>query len=72
MDLKPLHAKIGQTDPGEWFFRTRAHQGGIAERQKMIDRTSNLSISRQAELLGFSRGNLTRVVHSSHSYSLGS
>ncbi len=40
------------------LFRTRAHQGGIAERKEMINRNSNssISISRQAELLGFSRG----------------
>jgi putative transposase len=40
------------------FFRRRAHQGGIAERKAMIDRESKLSISRQAALLGVSRGSV--------------
>jgi len=37
IDVKSLHAKM-QTDTGERFFRSRAHQGGIAERKAMIDR----------------------------------
>src|SRR5271163_4532838 len=41
---------------GERFFRRGAHQGGIAERKAMIDREHDLSISRQAEALGVSRG----------------
>src|SRR5215207_58342 len=43
-------------DAGERFFRGRAHQGGIAERKAMIDRDGQLSIKRQAQLLGISRG----------------
>uniref|UniRef100_UPI002362872D IS3 family transposase n=1 Tax=Brucella intermedia TaxID=94625 RepID=UPI002362872D len=35
-----------------------AQQGGIAERKEMIDREHKLSISRQAKLLGFSRGSV--------------
>ncbi|NDD13727.1 MAG: hypothetical protein EB072_14040, partial [Betaproteobacteria bacterium] len=31
------------------------HQGGIAERRQMIDRSHKLSVSRQASLLGISR-----------------
>jgi putative transposase len=36
--------------------RTRAHQGGIAERKAMIERDHALPITRQAQLLGMSRG----------------
>src|SRR5271167_1449713 len=45
-----------RADLGERFFRRGAHQGGIAERKAMIDREHDLSISRQAEALGVSRG----------------
>jgi len=41
---------------GDQFFRTRAHQGGVAERRQMIDRSHPLSVKRQAELLNISRG----------------
>ena len=41
---------------GDKLFRNSAHQGGIVERKAMINRNSELSITRQAELLGFSRG----------------
>ena len=37
-------------------MRGGAHQGGIAERKTMIDRDHKLSITRQAQLLGMSRG----------------
>ena len=37
-------------------LKRRAHQGGIAERRQMIDRSHKLSVSRQASLLGISRG----------------
>ncbi|HEC5230015.1 TPA: IS3 family transposase [Pseudomonas aeruginosa] len=58
VDLSPLHAKIGQLALENGFFRTRAHQGGIAERKAMIDRSHRLSVSRQAQLLGISRGSV--------------
>src|SRR5690606_31527889 len=45
-------------DAGERFFRRRAHQGGIAERKAMIDRTHELAVKRQAELLNISRGSV--------------
>lgn len=38
------------------LFRNSARMRGIAERKEMINRNSKLNISRQAELLGFSRG----------------
>src|ERR1700733_10250384 len=41
---------------GERFFGRRAHQGGLAERKAMIDRTHVLPISRQAKVLNISRG----------------
>jgi putative transposase len=56
VDLKTLHAKIGQLILENDFFRRRAHQGGIAECKKMIDPTHDLSIKRQAQLAGISRG----------------
>src|SRR5258705_3735349 len=40
------------------FFRGCAHQGGIAERKAMIDREHDLSITKQAEVLEISRGNV--------------
>ncbi|MGB7300591.1 MAG: IS3 family transposase [Burkholderiaceae bacterium] len=55
-DLKELHAKIGQQALEIGFFKRRAHQGGIAERKAMIDRTHKLPVTRQAELLNISRG----------------
>ncbi len=56
VDLGPLHKKIGQQALEIDFFGMRAHQGGIAERRQMIDRTHPLSVSRQAQLLNISRG----------------
>ena len=55
MDVKTLHAKIGELTL-KTIFRTRAHQGGIAERKAMIDREHKLPISQQAKVLGISRG----------------
>lgn len=56
VDVKTLHAKIGN-----WRWRTifvgRAGEGrSVVERKKMIDRTVKLSVSRQAVVLGISRG----------------
>src|SRR5262249_18231288 len=47
-----------RADAGERFFRRSAHQGGIAERKAMIDRTHDLPISKQAEALNISRGSV--------------
>ncbi|MGH8441087.1 MAG: IS3 family transposase [Pseudomonas sp.] len=54
-DLKVLHAKIGQLALENGFFRRRAHQGGIAERKAMINRTHDLPIVRQCQILELSR-----------------
>ncbi len=43
VDLKALHAKIGHS---RW--RMIYYQGGNAERKKMIDRTHELPVKRQA------------------------
>ena len=56
VDQAPPHAKIGQLALENDFFGARAHQGGIAERKDMIDRDHTLPITRQAQLLGMSRG----------------
>ena len=43
------------TDLGERFFRKRAHQGGPAERKEMIDRTHDLPVTRQCQILKLAR-----------------
>src|SRR5512141_19610 len=43
------------TGAGERFFRRGAHQGGLAERNAMIDRTHPLSVVRQCQLLEVAR-----------------
>ncbi|MBM9606727.1 IS3 family transposase [Desulfopila inferna] len=58
VDLKTLHAKIGQLTLENDFLGRCAHQGGIAERKAMIDRTHSLSIKRQAQIVGISRGSV--------------
>nr|WP_323772525.1 IS3 family transposase [Antarctobacter sp.] len=58
VDVKTLHAKIGELTLEKDFLQ-RARQGGtVAERKKMIDRTAKLSLSRQARVLGISRGSI--------------
>ncbi|TXC62100.1 IS3 family transposase [Piscinibacter aquaticus] len=56
VDLKALHAKIGQLALENDFLGRRAQQGRVAERKAMIDRDHRLPVKRQAELLGISRG----------------
>ncbi|MGZ8245663.1 IS3 family transposase [Methylomagnum sp.] len=56
VDLKALHAKIGQQALENRFFIRRARQGRKAERKAIIDRDHDVSLTRQAELLGISRG----------------
>ncbi|MBL9058416.1 MAG: IS3 family transposase [Mangrovicoccus sp.] len=59
VDVKSLHAKIGELTLENGFFVRRARQGGsVAERKTMIDRDHGLSISRQAKTLGISRGSV--------------
>ncbi|MBK9111349.1 MAG: IS3 family transposase [Nitrospira sp.] len=54
-DLKTLHAKIGQLALENGFFSRGAHQGGLAERKAMIDRTHQLPVRRQCQLLKLAR-----------------
>ena len=56
VDLKVLHAKIGQLALENDFFEGRAHQGRHAERKAMIDHNHPLSITRQAKIANISRG----------------
>ncbi|WP_281927849.1 IS3 family transposase [Methylocystis iwaonis] len=58
VDLKGLHAKIGELTLENGFFVRRAHKSGIAERKKMIDRDHDLSIARQAKALGVARSSV--------------
>nr|WP_244832204.1 IS3 family transposase [Caballeronia sp. TF1N1] len=55
VDVKTLHAKIGQLSLENGFFKRRAQQGGIAERKAMIDRGHQLPVSQQAKLVGIAR-----------------
>ncbi|WP_425127106.1 IS3 family transposase [Burkholderia gladioli] len=55
VDVKTLHAKIGQLSLENDFLKRRAHQGGIAERKTMIDRTHALPVSQQTRLVGIAR-----------------
>ncbi|WP_445739022.1 IS3 family transposase [Neorhizobium tunisiense] len=56
VDVKTLHAKIGELTLENDFLAGSARQSGLAGRKKMIDREHELSVARQAKLLGFSRG----------------
>src|SRR6266702_28823 len=47
-----------RADAGERFFGSRARQSGFAERKAMIAREHDLSITRQAEIVGISRGSV--------------
>ncbi|MGH8760414.1 MAG: IS3 family transposase, partial [Burkholderiales bacterium] len=58
VDVKSLHAKIGELTLENGFFRGSAQQGGIAERKAMIDRKHDLPITRQAKVLLISRGSV--------------
>ncbi|MEN3144817.1 IS3 family transposase [Ochrobactrum sp. WV_118_8] len=58
VDVKTLHAKIGELTLENDFLGRSARQGGIAERKEMIDREHKLSVVCQAKLLGFSRGSV--------------
>nr|WP_116117172.1 IS3 family transposase [Paraburkholderia sp. BL6669N2] len=55
IDVRVLHAKIGQLTLENGFFRKRAQQGGTAGRKAMIDRDHALPVTQQARLLGISR-----------------
>jgi len=53
VDIKTLHAKIGQLTLENDFLESASRP---AERKAMIDRTHDLSITKQAKALGISRG----------------
>jgi transposase-like protein len=53
VDLKCFTPR-SESCAGERFFGRRAHQGRHAERKAMIDRTHDLPIARQAEVLNIS------------------
>nr|WP_175948812.1 IS3 family transposase [Burkholderia pyrrocinia] len=55
VDVKTLHAKIGQlTLENDFLFRS-ARQGRTAERKAMIDRAHALPVSQQTRLVGIAR-----------------
>ncbi|WP_271527488.1 IS3-like element ISBj3 family transposase, partial [Bradyrhizobium sp. CCBAU 25338] len=58
VDVKTLHAKIGELTLENGFFRRRAQQSRHAERKAMIDREHDLPITKQAEVLKISRGSI--------------
>lgn len=58
VDVKALHAKIGELTLENDFFKERAQQGGMAERKAMIERNHPLPLARQAKALGISRGSV--------------
>ena len=71
IDVKTLHAKIGELALGHDFLPNARGKADLLSRctaahacmresgaQKMIDRTSKLSVSRQAGVLGISRGSV--------------
>ncbi|WP_432207388.1 IS3 family transposase [Burkholderia pyrrocinia] len=55
VDVKTLHAKIGQLTLENGFFVRSARQGRTAERKAMIDRTHALPVCRQTRLVGIAR-----------------
>ncbi|HEX7679681.1 MAG TPA: IS3 family transposase [Thermoanaerobaculia bacterium] len=58
VDVKSLHAKIGELTLENDFLGRCAQQSGPAERKAMIDRGHDLPITRQAKVLHVSRGSV--------------
>ncbi|WP_236728644.1 IS3 family transposase [Methylobacterium sp. WSM2598] len=58
IDVKTLHAKIGELTLTNDFLFRRARQSRSAERKAMIDRGHDLPIAKQAKALGISRGSV--------------
>ncbi|MDT7531874.1 IS3 family transposase [Sphingobium sp. SA2] len=59
IDVKTLHAKIGELTLANDFLGRRAREGrSVAERKAMIDRSHSLPLARQARELGISRGSV--------------
>jgi transposase-like protein len=63
IDVKTLHAKIGELALENDFFVPCARQARASERKAMIDRRHQLSLVRQARLLGISRGRVYYLPH---------
>jgi transposase-like protein len=58
LDVKTLHAKIGELTLENDFVRGARQGRSLGERKAMIDRTHRLSVGRQAKALGISRGSV--------------
>ncbi|MDA0339678.1 MAG: IS3 family transposase [Proteobacteria bacterium] len=59
IDVKTLHAKIGElTLVNDFLFRSARQGRTVAERKTMIDRVHALPVTRQARELGISRGSV--------------
>ncbi|WP_371262547.1 IS3 family transposase [Sphingobium sp. YR768] len=58
IDVKTLHAKIGELTLVNDFLRGAREGGTVAERKTMIDRSHALPLARQARELGISRGGI--------------
>jgi hypothetical protein len=59
IDVKTLHAKIGELTQENDFFARRARQGGsVGNRKKMIKPTAKLNVGRQAKVLRINRGSV--------------
>uniref|UniRef100_A0A9E8A2W5 IS3 family transposase n=1 Tax=Bosea sp. NBC_00436 TaxID=2969620 RepID=A0A9E8A2W5_9HYPH len=58
IDVKTLHAKIGELTLENGFFVRRAREGRASERKATIDLQHDLPLSRQAKVLGISRGSV--------------
>ena len=62
IDVKTLHAKIGQLRLENDFLEGALTKARVAERKEMIDRDHELPIKRQAEVLSISRAVLNGVL----------
>ena len=58
IDVKTLHAKIGELTLENDFLAGALGKAGLAERKAMIDRAHDLPLARQAKVLGISRGSV--------------
>lgn len=58
VDLKALHAKIGELALENDFLEGALSKAGLAPRKAMIDRPHELPVTRQAEILNISRGSV--------------
>ena len=58
VEVRSLHAKIGEMTLENDLSESALTKAGIAERKTMIDREHDLSITRQAQVLKISRGSV--------------